>query len=158
MFPFDDVIMMKVPKWGRISYEIKYTREHQIWYEMATYSLGDMYAKFKSITLSAYQDIHILTQVYRGYVQFISIRLHRKLRSGISHHLWFGQIKCVYFESSTQQNLLNENIPLWVSLTVPLLGFTNIHHVLNCLLQSWLYLQLFYSKWANKLALLTLYF
>ena len=48
----------KVPKWGQISYKIKYIREHQIWYAIGTYSLRNIYSKFNSTTLSAYQDIH----------------------------------------------------------------------------------------------------
>ena len=52
-------ITINVPKWGQISYKMKYITEHQIWQEIVTYGLRDTYAKFKSTTLSAYQDIHI---------------------------------------------------------------------------------------------------
>ena len=48
---------MQGPKMGQISYEMKYT-EYQIWYGIVTYGLRDIHAKFKSTTLSAYQDIH----------------------------------------------------------------------------------------------------
>ena len=41
---------MKVPKWGQISYKMKYITEHQLWYEIiVTYALRDIYAKFKSL-------------------------------------------------------------------------------------------------------------
>ena len=49
----------KFPKSGQISYEMKYITEHQIWFEIVTYGLRDIYAKFKSITLSADQNIYI---------------------------------------------------------------------------------------------------
>ena len=47
------------PKVGSNCYKIKYITEHQIWYEIVTYGRRDIYAKFKSTTLAAYQDIHI---------------------------------------------------------------------------------------------------
>ena len=42
----------------QISYKMKFITEHQIWYEIVTYGLRDIYAKFKSTSLSAYRDIH----------------------------------------------------------------------------------------------------
>ena len=42
----------------QVSYKMKFITERQIWYEIVTYGLRDIYAKFKSTTLSAYQDIH----------------------------------------------------------------------------------------------------
>ena len=47
--------------------------------------------------------IFTFKDMFRGYVHFISIHLHRKLCSGMSHHLWFNEINYIYFESSTQQ-------------------------------------------------------
>ena len=41
-----------------MSYKMKFIPEHQIWYEIVTYGLRDIYAKFKGTTLSAYQEIH----------------------------------------------------------------------------------------------------
>ena len=52
-------ITIRVPKWGQISYEKNYIIEHQIWYEIVTYGLRDIYAKFKSTAHSACRYIHI---------------------------------------------------------------------------------------------------
>ena len=43
----------------QISYKVKFITKHQMWYEIVTYGLRDIYAKFKSTILFAYQDIHI---------------------------------------------------------------------------------------------------
>ena len=71
-------ITIKVPKWGRIIYKMKYITEHHNWYEIVTYGLRDIYSKFKSTTVSAYQDIHKVTKnmfvggMYTSY-QYTSI-------------------------------------------------------------------------------------
>ena len=52
-------ITIKVLNWGQNSFRLNYITEHQIWYEIVISGLGDIDAKFKNTTLSAYRDIHI---------------------------------------------------------------------------------------------------